>query len=98
MNKNSKNFSQNFLCGQNPLIWPLHIPIIQENTATEKSISKLLQTPPNFSKVLQTPSKLFQTLSTLVQTLSKCVQTCPNVSKHVQLHLNAPNLSKHDQG
>ena len=61
------------------------------------SNSKLGQTPPNFSKLLQTPSKLFQTLSTLVQTLSKCVQTRPNVSKRVQMHLNAPNLSKHDQ-
>ena len=51
-------------------------------------------TPPNFSKLLLTPSKLFQTLSTLVQTLSKCVQTRPNVSKRVQMHLNAPNLFK----
>ena len=41
-------------------------------------------TPPNFSKLLLTPSKLFQTWSTLVQmcpNTSKCVKTCPNASK-----------------
>ena len=76
------------------------IPIIQVENTDTKSISKLLQTPPNFSKLLQTPSKLFQTLSTLVQTLSKCVQTCPNVSKCVQMHPNASkcNLMPKDPG
>ena len=74
----------------NPLIWPLHIPIIQlEETEMdmEKSISILLQTSPNSSLHLPNSSKPGPHLS-------KCVQTRPNVSKRVQMHLNAPNLSK----
>ena len=82
-----RNCLHRFLSGQNPLIWPLHIPIISQSV--RQSNSKLGQTPPNFSKLLQTPSKLFQTLSALVQTLSKRVQMRPNASKCIQMR---PNL------
>ena len=47
------------LSGQNPLIWPLHIPIILVEEEEEKSISKLLQTPPNSSKPCPHLSKFF---------------------------------------
>ena len=67
---------------------------LQFSSQSDQSNSKLGQTPPNISKLLQTPSKLFQTLSALVQTPSKHVQRRPNVSKRVQTHLNAPNASK----
>ena len=63
------------LSGQNPLIWPLRILIIQV-----EEITIYFKTSSNFSKLLQTPFKLFQTLSTHVQTLFK--------SKHDLRHRN----------
>ena len=83
------------LSGQNPLFGHfIFLQFSQSVSQSDQSNSKLGQTPPNFSKLLQTPSKLFQTLSALVQTPSKHVQMRPNASKRVQTHLNAPNASK----
>ena len=87
-----RNCLHRFLSGQNTLIWPLHIPIISQSVSPPSN-SKLGQTPPNFSKLLQTPSKLFQTLSALVQTLSKRVQTCPNTSKCSKCIQTCPNFN-----
>ena len=69
--------AQDILSGQNPLIWPLHIPIIQVQDT--KSISNLLQTSPNFSKLLPNSSKPCPS------------KPCPNASQLLK-HFTFPRL------
>ena len=87
-----------FLSGQNPLIWPLHIPIIQSAVSQSvnliQNLVKLLQTSPNCFKPLPNSSKPYPHLSKPCPNASKRVQTRPNASKRVQTHLNVPNASK----
>ena len=73
INKHS-NIHYCLLSGQNPLIWPLHIPIIQVQEDT-KSISKLLQTPPNGFQTIPSPVHACQNP---VQMRLYCSNTSPS--------------------
>ena len=76
-------FHYSLLSGQNPLIWPLHIPIIQSVRHLIQNLVKLLQTSPNCFKPLPNSSKPYPHLSKPCPNASKCVQMCPNASKRI---------------